>query len=612
MSGRAPLVLALALASSALAGDAHALDFGPSDKPIRVDLTNTTIAAQKFNARDGEKSTDQGYGSFIDKLNAILVYDRFTLGMRLEGYAFWLRPEDRDYADAGDKQNAIRDGASRYRNVLSPAKLWATYRAPGGLEITVGDSYLQLGRGLVLSLRRIDDLGVDNTLLGAKVSLQRDPIAITLAAGIANPARYDDATGRSLLLPKPVVLDPSSPQPLFGADRIIAAEVLAGRGLGVVLGTRIALLSRCAPYAYDTTGHVDDGVFKTPAGTCSEPDRGQWTSTLTSDAGPVARSETVINASQSLEIPKLLERGNLYVEAAVQRRDDERARYGSALYGAFTYAKDILTVSLEGKSYRNFYPLSASVNTTRASAFNTLTYSAPPTTEAINQDSMFGYYNTCVDGARGRFDARVMPNFLVYSTVGYAVTAAEAPGGGCNVAGRSIATHPDETTTRVVDLVPGFEWRFDRDRSWLFASAGGRSDVRETGEPYYLERRVEYDYNQRIGGPFTFELTGRHRTRQQDNENVKDGASRPWVEGEHYSALKLAPKWTFTQGVEYTTRAGLPTMYFNGAVSYRFAGQSDVVRVFVGQQRGGLRCVSGVCKVFPPFEGARAELTLRF
>jgi hypothetical protein len=44
---------------------------------------------------------------------------------------------------------------------------------------------------------------------------------------------------------------------------------------------------------------------------------------------------------------------------------------------------------------------------------------------------------------------------------------------------------------------------------------------------------------------------------------------------------------------------------------YRFTQKSNI-KVLVGEQRGGLKCVSGVCRVFPAFEGARAELTLRF
>ena len=37
----------------------------------------------------------------------------------------------------------------------------------------------------------------------------------------------------------------------------------------------------------------------------------------------------------------------------------------------------------------------------------------------------------------------------------------------------------------------------------------------------------------------------------------------------------------------------------------------DTFNVFVGQRRGALRCISGVCRQFPPFEGAKLELTSR-
>jgi hypothetical protein len=111
------------------------------------------------------------------------------------------------------------------------------------------------------------------------------------------------------------------------------------------------------------------------------------------------------------------------------------------------------------------------------------------------------------------------------------------------------------------------------------------------------------------------EIQGRHRLRKQESTNLEavggTYAEQWWHEGENYVALKVAPKWVFTQGFEYTTLTGQPTYYLNGAVIYKFTSGSNV-RLFVGQQRGAFRCTSGVCRYFPPFEGARAELTLRF
>ena len=54
-------------------------------------------------------------------------------------------------------------------------------------------------------------------------------------------------------------------------------------------------------------------------------------------------------------------------------------------------------------------------------------------------------------------------------------------------------------------------------------------------------------------------------------------------------------------------------LQFKSAESEKWWGKVfDTVTAFVGQQRGAIRCVSGVCRQFPPFEGARLELVSRF
>jgi len=62
---------------------------------------------------------------------------------------------------------------------------------------------------------------------------------------------------------------------------------------------------------------------------------------------------------------------------------------------------------------------------------------------------------------------------------------------------------------------------------------------------------------------------------------------------------------------EEGVQPGLPTTYLNGSVLYWCTPESNV-KLFGGQQRGGRKCTNGVCKVFPPSEGVRAELTMRF
>ncbi|MEJ7734827.1 MAG: hypothetical protein WKG00_37265 [Polyangiaceae bacterium] len=59
--------------------------------------------------------------------------------------------------------------------------------------------------------------------------------------------------------------------------------------------------------------------------------------------------------------------------------------------------------------------------------------------------------------------------------------------------------------------------------------------------------------------------------------------------------------------------------YVNGGVQYKSNSTDhaweqvlDTVTLFVGQRRGAVRCVSGVCRLFPPFEGVKLEVVSRF
>ena len=193
------------------------------------------------------------------------------------------------------------------------------------------------------------------------------------------------------------------------------------------------------------------------------------------------------------------------------------------------------------------------------------------------------------------------------------MSKSEVLGGGCDRFGRSTAEKAARrrTTSR---RERGVEWRFDDDKSIAFANVTAVTTSTDTDEPL-LPRGRRASTRSRS--------TSRARSRSSSPAGTAtasrsartsatasfDGA--PWWQGEHQNALKIAPKWVLSQGFEYTTLIGLPTYYFNGGVLYRFTSESNI-RVYVGQNRGGLRCVSGICRIFPAFSGARVELTLRF
>jgi hypothetical protein len=600
----ATLVLA-----SAWAPPARAVDVSKGDDPVRLDVTETTVVAQHFDARGGESPLDSGYGDWLNRLNAVLSWRQFSLGGRLDSSLYWMRPVDQNIpADLATR--AAVDETSRFRDMIYPAKLWATYASPS-LEVTLGDAYAQFGRGLLLSLRKIDELGIDTTVRGGRVGWQAGPFAATFVAGLANPNRVDEATGRALFLPLALPTDTRGAQPLFGSDRIVGGELQAGRGLPVALATHAVSYSRCAPYAYDAQGRIaQTSLFDPGVGSCAPSDVAQWLGALTTNTSPLLNASQITMVGQSFEVPDIAGHGQLYVEAAAQTSDRAGPyRTGNALYVSASANVGAVTATLEIKSYRNFYAVPAAVDVTRAPEFNNVLYSSPPTAELITQDSELGFFNACVNGGRLRTDVRASPAFLAYVTTSYFNTQTEQLAGSCDAAGRTMSNGPtpDGVEDYVEDVVVGEEWTFDGQRSHLFASTGVRNDQLQDGTAFYREGHVEYAFTKHLAGPFSIELQGRHRYRYEQDQN----AGAYWNEGENYAALKIAPKWVLTQGLEYTTLVGLPSVYVNGQVLYRLTSGSNV-KVFVGQQREGIRCVSGVCKLFPAFEGGRVEVTVRF
>src|SRR5580698_7503766 len=91
----------LACAALALAavvswtGAATAIDLADIDgRPLKLEVTETSVLAQHFQARTGESELDQGYAAWLNRLDVALSYGRFTVGVRLDSSVYGNRPED--------------------------------------------------------------------------------------------------------------------------------------------------------------------------------------------------------------------------------------------------------------------------------------------------------------------------------------------------------------------------------------------------------------------------------------------------------------------------------------------------------------------------------------
>jgi hypothetical protein len=154
----------------------------------------------------------------------------------------------------------------------------------------------------------------------------------------------------------------------------------------------------------------------------------------------------------------------------------------------------------------------------------------------------------------------------------------------------------------------GVQVFFDAHRSHLFLSGGLRNDeVAEDGALFYQELHAELSFAKALVGAWSIELDGRERYRF----NMLENEAAPWHEGEVYASVKWSPWLVASLGFEYLERLSGLSTYFNGGVLVKYTSDSNV-RLFAGQQRGGLKCVSGSCRNFPPFEGVKLEWTQRY
>ncbi|HEY8943713.1 MAG TPA: DUF6029 family protein, partial [Polyangiaceae bacterium] len=324
-------------------------------------------------------------------------------------------------------------------------------------------------------------------------------------------------------------------------------------------------------------------------------------------------ADRMLTASQSVNLPRILQRGSVYVEAALQKlshdgTDEPELSLGHAVYLAATWAEPAFSLLLEGKHYRRFFPLTANVGSSRAREFALLQYSAPPTTAETWNDTEFGNFNTCVSGGRVRADAHLRRGHTVYGWLGHYRSFAESVSNAeCDTSARN--------ENRVWDSAVGLDLTTRDRRASGDVSLGTRLDTANrllqgpdgATHVFYRELYVRYDVAGPLFGPFGFELQGVHRRRRETVGGPRDS----WLEGQHSTGIEWGQRLSLAVGIEYDTRPEVPNTYVNAMASYR---PSDAVSLglFAGQRRGALRCVGGVCRVYPPFEGARLDLTVRY
>ncbi|HEV8548760.1 MAG TPA: hypothetical protein VGQ57_07030, partial [Polyangiaceae bacterium] len=610
----AALAAALLVANVA---NAAGSDQGAPPK-VQVELTEDATVSYAWNNRDFSPNdlatvVNDDWGVWYNRLHGQVTSGAFRFGMRLDNAWYFTSPdptaaaltltERRPPAPAAlpppsyfrlKEQQAGLELSNRYINWMYPAKISAGY-SQNGTEVTFGDVYAEFGHGIVLSVRKHDELHSDDTVrgvrAGATFKLEKTRLKLTAVGGSLNPLRIDEGSGRYLGVD-------SSVTPGFlklteaGMPRAISTDFAAR-------GANCASTPTCT-YAPD---RVVAGQFSLDFGPVELATQGSMLlrqMPLTSDS--VRSASSIASVSEAVTITSPDGRGSLAFEGAGQKlsRNDglDELPMGYALYASGTYDLSPVVVLVEARHYRRLFPLLANVNVANAREFSQVAWNAPPTTEAPYIDTEFANFSTCVTGGRGRADATFARGVTAFGWLGYWQTFSELqPNDRCET-GSSFRND-------VFDLASGFELRSKDARSRATVTIGARfDDAKEpfatpegTTRVYYREIYARYDAVKALGGPFALELQGWHR-RRHETLGVQ---ATPWYEGENVIGLDYGAAWAFAFGQEYNTDVKPPTTYFNGSVRYKPTSDSSI-GVFVGQRRGALRCVGGVCRVVPGFE----------
>jgi hypothetical protein len=202
---------------------------GTASTPVATDFTNVNTVlynADNRNARPGDVSRqlDDNWGAVYNRLNAQASASGFRVAVRVDGAWFYAAQSpaqvgldlldikrqtnsDRAYS-AADAEFFVNkffeagvDRNTRFTDWLYPAKYTASYTTPD-YDVTVGDFYAQFGRGLVLNVRKQDELSSDTTIRGlrleGKTRVESWRVKVNAVAGNLNPLRIDAASGRFL------------------------------------------------------------------------------------------------------------------------------------------------------------------------------------------------------------------------------------------------------------------------------------------------------------------------------------------------------------------------------------------------------------------------------
>ena len=174
----------------------------PGLGPTSFSLTSTTVGRYRGQNFDTNLH-DDNFGSLTERLDVSALATPWRLYLRVDGfvpfghdttcapneaalcYLNWdLRPggTGRDRSGRGEGDNIL--------DSVLPERLSLRYQRRG-LTLELGDFYQVFGRGVALSFRKVDPIGLDTTLRGGRFEYERGRMTLRAFGGYSNPQNLD-------------------------------------------------------------------------------------------------------------------------------------------------------------------------------------------------------------------------------------------------------------------------------------------------------------------------------------------------------------------------------------------------------------------------------------
>lgn len=343
---------------------------------LRYQLNNGNVTEVGVTLDDGTRIPNPTYLPTGEDLydatttfGAEIAYEQMQLAARFDTALYFHEPVAAENAVPRLRRDLIR----RYDNVYQLEYISASY-SDRDVTLTVGDYYMTLGRGLILAIRKVGDVGLDNKLRGANLKLRLGDLTLNPFGGFTNIKNYEAGTGYNYD---------------NGNDRILGGRAEYKFGKYLKLG-----------------GH---GVWMTN------------------------REELPIQVEYrgygaTVELPRPVKWLSMYGEIGRMERDSTSADFigvdqtnSLAIYGSANIYAGPLTVLLEGKHYDNQQLIppdlfQQGVNGNDIDSRQALNqYVAPPTAE---RQLLILLTNQTVSGGRIRLDYRINSKIIPFLAFG--------------------------------------------------------------------------------------------------------------------------------------------------------------------------------------------------